>query len=242
MYAADSDRPAPLNARSMIAAGVLRARCRSFCFLEDGVRRWTVFLVTYPRADAQWRGYFTFRSADFESADGEIRTADLFVETTEAGVDTRARALGRPLVQALLESALHMFERKRGVSADYNRWFRELLAKRASELAPQAQRAAAQLTYEQMRSRYDSYRIDQVAHLIALIPPADFRVLTETLLEGRVIDFQARDRFQLAMIVVQELQQRLPLPPFEIWADDYLAHTEEHETYTHQLHNAPDLP
>jgi hypothetical protein len=226
----------------MIAAGLLRSRCRSFCFLEDGARSWTVFLVTYARPDGQWRGYFTFRSADFESADGEIRTADLFVEATEAGVDTRARALGRPLLQALLESALHMYERKRGVSADYNQWFRELLASRAAELVPQAIPAAASLTFEQLRSRYDSYRIDQVAHLIALIEPNDFRALVEALLDGRVIDFQARDRFQLAMIVVQDLQRRLPLPSFEVWAEDYLAHTDEHERYTHLLHNGTELP
>jgi hypothetical protein len=241
MLPADHDRAA-LNTRSLIAAGLLRSRSRSFCFLEDGTRRWTVFLVTYAKPDGQWRGYFTFRSADFECADGEIRTADLFVETTESGVDTRARALGRPLVQALLESALHMYERKRGLSADYNRWFRDLLASRAAELAPEALRAAANLSYDQMRSRYDSYRIDQVAHLIALIEPNDFKALVESLLEGRVIDFQARDRFQLAMIVVQELQRRLPLPPFEVWAEDYLAHTEEHNRYTLQLHNGPELP
>ena len=219
-----------------------RARVRSFCFLESGERRWTVFLVTYPREDGQWRGYFTFRSADFDSADGEIRTADLFVETTEAGVDARARALGRPLIQNLLESALHTFERKRGASADYNTWFRDLLARHAAQVAPRSRLQSTKLTYEQLRSRYESYRIDQVAHLIALIPQSDFQTLVNTLLEGRVIDFQARDRFQLAMTVVQDLERRLPLPPFEIWVEDYLAHPDEYHRYTHQLHNTSELP
>ncbi len=213
-----------------------RSRCRSFCFLEDGPRRWTVFLVTYPRDDGQWRGYFTFRSADYQSEDGEIRTADLFVETAESGVDARARALGRPLLHALLQSALHTFERRQA-SADYNRWFRELLAARSAELAPQALRTAATLTYEQLRSRYESYRIDQVAHLIALMAPSDFRVLVESLLAGRVVDFQAHDRFQLAMTVVQDLERRLPLPPFEVWAKDYLAHASEYDRYAEALHN-----
>jgi hypothetical protein len=226
----------------MAAAGSSRARVRSFCFLESTERRWTVFLVTFQREDGQWRGYFSFRSADFESADGEIRTADLFVETTEDGVDARARALGRPLLQALLESALHTFERKRGASADYNSWFRDLLARHAAQIAPLGRIPPSELTYDQLRSRYESYRIDQVAHLIALIPAPDFQSLVNTLLEGRVIDFQARDRFQLAMSVVQDLERRLPLPPFEMWLEDYLANPDEHQRYTYQLHNTSELP
>ncbi|MGH7461899.1 MAG: hypothetical protein ACREMA_12865 [Longimicrobiales bacterium] len=197
--------------------------------------------MTYPRDDGQWRGYFTFRSAEYESEDGEIRTADVFVETSESGVDVRARALGRPLLQALLQSALHTYERRQA-GTDYNRWFRELLAARATELAPQALRTAAGLSYEQLRSRYESYRTDQVAHLIALIPPPDFRVLVESLLEGRSIDFQARDRFQLAMTVVQDLERRLPLPPFEVWAEDYLAHASEYDLYSTALHSDDALP
>ena len=221
--------------------GDWRSRCRSFCFLEEGSKRWTVFLVTYPREADQWRGYFTFRSAEYATEDGEIRTADLFVETTESSIDTRARALGRPLLHALLFSALHTYERKQG-AGDYNRWFRELLAARAAEVAPRVLPAAAQLTYEQLRSRYESYRIEQVAHLIALMSPADFRGLVETLLAGRVIDFQARDRFQLAMTVVQDLERRLPLPPFEVWAEDYLAHSAEYERYTRELKQGEALP
>jgi len=238
---ADHESAASRNARLMTAA-LARVRCRSFCFLEDGSRRWTVFLVTFPREDGQWRGYFTFRSADFETGEGEIRTADLFVETTEAGVDARARALGRPLLQALLESAIHTYDRKHGSGgADYNQWFRELLASRATEMAPRVQRATPTPSYDQLRSQYDSYRVDQVAHLIALMPPHDFRALVEQLLDGRVIDFQARDRFQLAMIVVQELQRRLVLPPFELWAEDYLSNADEYAGYSHQLRNG-ELP
>ena len=243
MYPRETDGPLSRGARSLAAAGLTRSRVRSFCFLEDGKRRWTVFLVTFPREDGQWRGYFTFRSADFEVEPGEIRTADLFVEKDEAGVDARARALGKPLLQALLDSALHTFERKRGKSADYNRWFREVLTSRAAEVAPHLQRAQAELSYDQLRSRYDSYRIDQVSHLIALMSPSDFGALVESLLEGRVIDFQARDRFQLAMVVVQDLERRLPLPPFEVWVSDYLLHADEYERYTAVLHGgAPDLP
>ena len=64
----------------------------------------------------------------------------------------------------------------------------------------------------------------------------DFRELVEIRLDGRRIDFQARDRFQLAMIVVQDIERRMPLPPFETWVEDYLAHAEAYRDYTEALH------
>lgn len=219
-----------------------RTRCRSFCFLEREGERWTVFLVTYPEEDRGWRGYFLFRAASSGVDAPEIRTADLFLEPTEAEVDARARGLGRPLVHALLESALDAYERKKGVSEDTRRWFRNLLAQHASERIPDIGTPSEELTLAHLRSLYDSYRLDQVAHLIALIDPEDFRVLVERLLDGRSIDFRARDRFQLAMIVVQELEKRLPLPPLEVWIQDFLAHREEYYLYSHALHRGGELP
>ncbi|HEX6938988.1 MAG TPA: hypothetical protein VF158_06210 [Longimicrobiales bacterium] len=219
-----------------------RTRCRSFCFLERDGERWTVFLVTYPQEEGDWRGYFLFRSALSGADAPEIRTADLFLEASEAEVDARARGLGRPLVQALLESALDAYERRKGLSEDTRRWFRNLLAEHASERIPDIGTPSEELTLAHLRSLYDSYRLDQVAHLISLIDPDDFRALVERLLDGRSIDFRARDRFQLAMIVVQELERRLPLPPLEVWVQDFLAHREEYYVYSHQLHRGGELP
>jgi len=237
MYPRTDDDGAMLR----VKAGLPRTRCRSFCFLEQEDERWTVFLVTYPREDGQWRGYFSFRSASLDPQDEELRTADLFVETSEAAVDSRARSLGRPLLEALLQSAVHTFHRRRGVRADYGRWFRELLSRHSARLESSRGALDEAIRYDQLRSLYESYRTDQVSHLIALIEPAAFRELVEQLLEGREIDFGARDRFQLAMIVVQELERLLPIPPFEIWAEDYLAHTAEHQRYSHALHHG-ELP
>lgn len=228
--------------------GVVRSRCRSFCFVEREGVRWTVFLITYLRTDGQWRGFFSFRSALDGPEQEEIRTADLFVEETEPDVDGRARGLGRPLVLALLESSLDTHERRRGFSPDLQRWFRELIGKHVADRAPagSAIRAAVPRdvapTLAQLRSIYDSYRLDQVAHLILLMDGEDFRELVEVRLDGRRIDFQARDRFQLAMIVVQDIERRLPLPPFETWVEDYLAHPEEYVRYTHLLHREGELP
>jgi hypothetical protein len=218
---------------------VSRIRCRSFCFLERNGARWTAFLITFQLQDGYWRGYFSFRSASVDAAEPELRTADLFVEESEAEVDQRARGLGRPLLSALLESALETAERRRGFTPQLHRWFRDVLAERAAH--PSVSDVSAP-TLAELRSLYESYRLDQVAHLIALIRPDEFRELVEILLEGRRIDFRERDRFQLAMSVVQDLERRLPLPPFEVWVEDYLAHPDAYQRYTFELHGEGPLP
>ena len=219
-----------------------RERRRSFCFLEREGRRWTAFLCTYPGPEGGWRGHFAFRSgAEAAPGEEEVRTAVLFVEGTEAEVDTRARGLGRPLVRALLDSALHAHERRRGFSPDLRRCFRELLVRHTGSV-PVAGAPAEERSLAHLQSLYDSYRLEQVMHLIALVQPDDFRVLVERLLDGREIDFRARDRFQLAMGVVQELERRLPLPPFELWLEDYLRDPDVYHVYSHALHHDAALP
>jgi uncharacterized protein len=66
--------------------------------------------------------------------------------------------------------------------------------------------------------------------------------LVDRVLDGREIDFMASDRLQLAMLVVQELERRLPLPPFEVWVEDYMAHPDVYRRYSHDLHRERDLP
>lgn len=225
--------PSPRAATATpIARG--RVRCRSFCFLERDGERWTAFLITYPHGTTQWRGYFTFRSASVEVPEGEIRTADLFVEPSEAEVDQRARGLGRPLLRALLDSALETHERRQGFSPDLHRWFREMLAQSAAD-RQRGRRAGSQPTNAptlgELRTLYESYRVDQVAHLIALLDAEHFREMVEVLLDGRRVDFRARDRFQLAMSIVQDLESRLLLPPFEVWTADYLAQPDVYLRY-----------
>jgi hypothetical protein len=218
-----------------------RVRCRSFCFLEREGERWTAFLITYRRADSQWRGYFVFRSAALDGGRSEIRTADLFLERDEDAVDQRARGLGRPLLQALLDSALTTHERRGGLSPHMHRWFRQELMRGATQRESGWQWQEAPSLAE-LRTLYDSYRLDQVAHLVALLDPDDFRELVDILLSGRRIDFRESDRFQLAMSVVQELERRLPLPPFELWVQDYLAHPAEYRRYAYELHRGEELP
>src|SRR5687768_15148465 len=125
----------PQLARGSVPGAFARARCRSFCFLEHNGEPWTAFLVTYNESDGYWRGHFMFRSALRPPDAGEIRTADLFVEASEEAVDARARSLGRPLLEALLQSALHTQQARKALSSDYAQWFRDLLGRHAEHLS-----------------------------------------------------------------------------------------------------------
>jgi hypothetical protein len=236
----DAKASAWVGERSRQVSEAARPRRRSFCFMERNGERWTAFLITYRHSDSQWRGYFMFRSAHETHGTVEVRTADLFLEHDEAAVDQRARGLGKPLLQALLDSSLSTQERRQGASPHLHRWFRQELARSASQREGAWQRREPSL--DELRSLYDSYRLDQVAHLIALIHPADFRELVEILLAGRRIDFRESDRFQMAMSVVQDLERRLPLPPFEVWVVDYLQHPAEYRRYAFDLHRGDELP
>ncbi|MEN8376411.1 MAG: hypothetical protein ABFS34_13270 [Gemmatimonadota bacterium] len=218
-----------------------RARGRSFGFVERDGERWTVFLVTYPLDDGAWRGYLSFRPSSARSTEPEVRTADLWIEGTEQAVAQRARGLGRPLVMSLLGSAVEVHERRRGYSADLRQWFRGLLGQHAASLAPDIGRADDDVTIPHLRSLYESYRIDQMAHLISLIPEEHFDSLVTRVLEGRKVDFSSRDRLQIALLVVQDLERYLPLPPFEVWSEDYLLHKDVYHRYAHALHREGDL-
>jgi hypothetical protein len=44
------------------------------------------------------------------------------------------------------------------------------------------------------------------------------------------------------MSIVQDIERRLPLPPFEVWVEDYLANADEYDRYTRALHGSGELP
>lgn len=222
-----------------------RIHRRSVAFLERQGRPWACFLVTYPAKDGDWRGHFAFRPSD-GPADDEVRTADIFVESDEGDIHRKARQLGRPWLAALLDSALHVRARTDDGSPFLRRWFRDLLAEHSgshalSESSPGAV-AAPTPELDELRSLYASYRLDQVAHFIALLEPTDFEQAVHEILEGEGIDFAARDRLQFAMLVVDHIEARLPLPPFEVWVRDYLAHRDRYHAYAHALHREGRLP
>ncbi len=222
-----------------------RTRRRSVGFLDREGEEWSCYLVTSQDDDGRWRGFFSFRPKDGEMEEDEIRTADIFIEASEAEIDRKARGLGRPLLSGLLSSALHTREVQSRDTPHLRRWFREMLQTRTRELAGEWEEEdhdPDDRTLGDLRSIYSSYRMDQVAHLIALLRPEDFQSAVDRILEGQTFDFGAKDRLQFAMMVVEHLERLLPLPPFEAWAQDYLSHPEEYRAYTYALHRDGNLP
>jgi hypothetical protein len=224
----------------------LGERRRSVAFVEDGDETWACFLVTFPAPDGTWHGYFSFRPGRSEVEEDEVRTTDIFVEASEAEVHEKARGLGRPLLAGLLDSAIHTSSRNGGGGPRLRGRFRTLLTDNAVEIAGDwtGEHAPPPTRQEldRLRSLYTSYRLDQVAHFICLVDPTDFDEAVDEILDGERIDFRTKDRLQFAMMVVDHVERLLPLPDFETWARDFLAHPEAYRLYTHTLHREGRLP
>lgn len=212
--------------------------------LERGGRRWSCCLVTYSVDGEGWRGLFAFEAEEPEPGEDEVRTAPIFVEPSEAEIHGKARSMGRPLLAALLDSALHVREQERASSPFLQRWFRRFLIEHAPGHIDESEEGSppSGADLDELRSLYASYRMDQVAHFIALVHPDDFHRAVDEILDGEKIDFAARDRLQLAMMVVEYIEARLPLPPFEAWILDFLAHRPVYERYAHELQREGLLP
>ena len=223
-----------------------RRRRRSVAFLEREGESWACFLVTFLDQDRRWHGYFSFRPKDGELEEDEVRTADIFRETSEAEIHQKARGLGRPLLSGLLASALHTQEQEESESPKLRRWFRTMLAENSRGLAAEwpwgEVGAEADLDLGKLQSLYASYRLDQVCHFIALVQPEDFEEAVARILEGKPMDFGSKDILQFAMMVVEFIEALLPLPPFDLWAEDFLGNQRDYALYTHTLHREGRLP
>lgn len=218
---------------------------RSVAFLDHEGDSWACFLVT-RRDSGRWHGYFSFRPGHGEAEEDEVRTADIFLEESEGEIHRKARGLGRPLLGGLLASALHTRRRAGGETARLRHRFRELIAEKSGSISEEWRAGAAAgpepAEVERLRSLYASYRLDQVAHFICLLDPQAFDDAVDRILDGEVIDFRAKDRIQFAMMVVEYIEARLPLPPFDIWVKDYLANPDAYRLYAHTLHREGRLP
>jgi len=223
-----------------------RLRRRSVAFLEREGETWACFLVTFLGQDGRWSGYFSFRPKDGELEDDEVRTAEIFREASEAEIDQKARGLGRPLLSGLLASALHTRERTEGEPPKLRRWFRNMLSENSQGLAgdwpSESHGAEAAPDIGKLQSLYASYRLDQVCHFIALVQPEDFEEAVAGILEGKPMDFGSKDILQFAMMVVEFIEALIPLPPFEVWAEDFLRNQKAYALYTHTLHREGRLP
>jgi len=200
------------------------------------------FLVTHRDREGRWHGHFSFRPSDGHSDEDEVHTATIFLEDSESEIDHKARGLGRPLLRNLLASAMHTSAKSRSESYELRKRFRTLLSENSLELVEEIDGDAGEESMDELRSLYDSYRLDQVCHFIALVDPENFDEVVDHVLDGQAVDFSTKDRLQFAMLVVEFIASRLPLPPFEDWAQDYLRHPQEYHLYAHTLHRAGRLP
>jgi hypothetical protein len=214
-------------------------------FLQSREDTWACFLVTAPRDGGSWRGFFSFRPSHGETDQDEVRTADIFIEASEAEIYDKARGLGRPLLAGLLRSALYTRDGRSDAPQRLRGRFRSLLVDNATEIAgdwSHSPNVSEGREVDRLRSLYASYRLDQVAHFICLVEPAAFEAAVDRILEGESVDFRSKDRMQYAMLVVDHIESLLPLPDFETWASDYLTHPETYRLYTHVLHREGRLP
>lgn len=221
------------------------ARYRSVTFLQRNEDRWACFLVTYSDSTGAWRGHLSFRQSGNETDATEVRTADIFLENSETEIHQKARGLGRPLLIALLESALYTSSQMIAETVpQLSGRFRSLLVENSLQIGgdwsgkPEPQ----EKSLETLHSLYSSYRLDQVAHFICLLDPSAFEEAVDEILGGQSIDFRSRDRMQFAMMVVDHIEHLLPLPDFESWTQDFLEHAEAYRSYAHTLHRKRQLP
>jgi hypothetical protein len=236
----------PRRSQATLEMRTVRERRRSVAFLEHEGETWSCFLVTFSKGADAWHGYFSFRPGNGEAAEDEVRTADIFIEGSEAEIHDKARGLGRPLLAGLLASAVHTSRSAGGGSSKLRLRFRELLAENAREIsgdwAEEGRLPPPPGDLDRLRSLYASYRLDQVCHFICLVDPQDFEVAVDSILEGERIDFRTSDRLQFAMMVVEHIERHLPLPTFEVWAHDYLGSPDAYRLYAHTLHREGRLP
>ncbi|MDE0806622.1 MAG: hypothetical protein OSA24_03650 [Longimicrobiales bacterium] len=222
-------------------------RERSLGFLEWDDETWSCFLISFLGRDQRWYGRIKFRprkKLDF-GEDGIVETANIFIEFSEPEIDIRARALGRPLLRSLLASAVHKQQIKEERTCELQKWFQASLDKQSTKISSTAGeylRNAAEPNPFQLQSLYSSYRIDQISHFIALIDHKTFERTVDHILEGQTIDFKSDDQFQLALIVLEYIECRLPVPPYTTWKEDFLSNRDEYMHYGQTLASRSTLP
>ena len=68
---------------------ILNERRRSVAFIENDGQPWAVFSSRSLEEQGLWHGYFSFRPGHGDAEEDEVRTADIFIEETEAECTTR---------------------------------------------------------------------------------------------------------------------------------------------------------
>lgn len=81
-----------------------------------------------------------------------------------------------------------------------------------------------------LRAKYHDYCSAQLADLLLYLSPDEIYLLAQK--AARELGREGGDSYADTVALATEwLSSRAPLPPFEIWVEDYEAHPERYDTY-----------
>jgi hypothetical protein len=81
---------------------------------------------------------------------------------------------------------------------------------------------------DRLRAKYLDYCSAQLADLLLYLSPDEIFVLSEKISSGDV-ESRGPGYGHLVRVATEWLAERVPLPPFEAWAHDYLANPERYD-------------
>ena len=83
---------------------------------------------------------------------------------------------------------------------------------------------------EVLRAKYLDYCSAQVADLLLFISPDEIYLLAQRAAQERG-DPGEVSYMRMVQVATEWLSEKMALPPFEVWVQDYLAHPDRYEEY-----------
>ena len=83
---------------------------------------------------------------------------------------------------------------------------------------------------EVLRAKYLDYCSAQVADLLLFLSPDEIYLLAQRTAQERG-DLGEVSYMRMVQVATGWLSEKIALPPFEVWVQDYLAHPERYEEY-----------
>ena len=83
---------------------------------------------------------------------------------------------------------------------------------------------------EVLRAKYLDYCSAQVADLLLFISPDEIYLLAQRAAQERG-DPGEVSYVRMVQVATEWLSEKMALPPFEVWVQDYLAHPDRYEEY-----------
>ncbi len=91
-----------------------------------------------------------------------------------------------------------------------------------------------------LRAKYLDYCSAQLADLLLYLSPDEIFVLSEKI-ASRDPEGRSRGYGRIVRVATEWLANRVSLPPFEVWLEDYRANPERYDTYLMGLWEEPGV-